>query len=254
MAKISPKTLENCKNFSIFAKISYIGCVKEENTRLPCPLCRGHADFLLRAWTRDWFQCRQCALRFVPPDQWPSPEAEKARYDLHRNDAFNYGYVSFLKKLFDPLKAKLAPGASGLDFGSGPQPVLSKIFTDAGFPCSAYDIFYAPETDLLSREYDFLACCETIEHFFRPRQEFERFLKLVRPGGWFGIMTQLYDEAAKPFDQWFYANDITHVCIFARATFQWLEKQYGLPAEYHPGGVILFRRIAKETDEMAGKW
>ncbi len=216
--------------------------MSDKSGHSPCPLCGGTAEHFARAWKHDWFQCPQCALRFVPPDQRPSPGDEKARYDTHQNDPGNAGYRSFLNRLFQPLSSKLESGASGLDFGSGPEPALAQMFTDAGFPCEAYDIFYAPKTELLEREYDFLACSETIEHFFRPREEFERFLKLVRPGGWIGIMTQLYDEAAKPFDQWFYANDITHVCIFARATFQWLEKQYGLPAEYHPGGVILFQK------------
>jgi len=206
-----------------------------------CPLCNAPADFFVRTSLRDWHQCSRCALRFVPAAQHPPAEVEKARYDLHRNDPADSGYVAYLSRLFLPLRERLSPGACGLDYGSGSAPVLARLFTDAGFTCEPYDVFYAPETGRLASQYDFLACSEAIEHFFHPREEFERFLKLVRPGGWIGIMTQLYDEAAQPFDQWHYTRDVTHVCIFARATFQWLEKRYGLSAEYHPRGVVLFR-------------
>ena len=213
---------------------------------MKCPLCNASADYFIFAFLHDWFQCSQCTLRFVPPAQHPPPKIEKARYDTHRNDPADSGYVSFLKRLYQPLSERLEPGARGLDYGSGPAPVLSRIFTDAGYPCKNYDYFYAPKSELLFGQYDFLTCSETIEHFFRPREEFERFLTLVRPGGWIGIMTQLYDEADRPFDQWYYANDVTHVCIFSLATFQWLEKRYGLAAEYHPHGVILLKKPAAE--------
>ncbi len=134
------------------------------------------------------------------------------------------------------------PGAHGLDFGCGQKPTLSVLFEEAGCACDNYDLHFANDPAVLEKQYDFLTCSETMEHFCRPRKEFERFLRLVKPGGWIGIMTQLRDEAP-PFSTWFYKDDTTHVCFFSRQTFQWLEKQYGLHAEFHPNGVVLFQTL-----------
>ena len=127
----------------------------------------------------------------------------------------------------------------GLDFGCGQEPTLSVLFEEAGFPCANYDLHFANDPAVLEKQYDFLTCSETMEHFYRPREEFARFRRLVKPGGWIGIMTQLRDEAP-PFSTWFYKDDATHVCFFSRKTFQWLATTCGLRAEFHPDSVVLF--------------
>jgi cyclopropane fatty-acyl-phospholipid synthase-like methyltransferase len=149
-----------------------------------------------------------------------------------------------LNRLFQPLKTKLSPDAHGLDFGCGQEPTLSVLFEEAGYGCDNYDLHFANDPAVLEKQYDFLTCSETMEHFCRPLEEFERFLRLMKPGGWIGIMTQLRDEAP-PFEKWFYKDDATHVCFFSRRSFQWLEKTYGLRAEFHPDGVVLFQMPAK---------
>jgi hypothetical protein len=89
------------------------------------------------------------------------------------------------------------PGARGLDFGCGREPTLSVLFEEAGFPCANYDLHYFNDPAVLNTQYDFLTCSETMEHFRNPREEFEKLLSLVKPGGWIGIMTQLRDDAPK---------------------------------------------------------
>lgn len=130
---------------------------------------------------------------------------------------------------------------NGLDFGCGPGPTLSLLFQEAGFPCTIYDPFYADNPDVLKQTYDFLSCSEAIEHFHQPRREFELFLKLVRPGGWIGIMTQLV-KSRDAFKTWHYTADETHVCYYSEATFRWLADKYNLHVEFPERSVILFRR------------
>jgi hypothetical protein len=206
-----------------------------------CPLCaNGAAEPFYRDRKREFFQCLECDLVFVPPEFHLTPEAEKARYDFHRQSLTDSGYRDFLNRLFRPLQKKLSPSAHGLDFGCGQEPTLSVLFEEAGFSCANYDLHFANDPAVLEKQYDFLTCSETMEHFTHPREEFECLLTLVKPGGWIGIMTQLRDEAP-PFSTWFYKDDATHVCFFSHRTFQWLEKQYGLRAETHRNGVVLFQ-------------
>jgi hypothetical protein len=216
---------------------------KQEN----CPLCAASARFFRADRARDFFQCSECDLIFVSPNDHLPPHEEKARYDFHQNDPADSNYRKFLGRLFQPLEAKLAPGSCGLDFGCGPGPTLSLMFEEAGHTCENYDLHYANNPALLERQYDFLACSETMEHMFRPREEFERFLTLVKPGGWIGIMTQLHDQAPTPFERWHYKDDDTHVCFFSRQSFQTLEKDYKLTAEFHSNGVVLFQTPKNKT-------
>ncbi len=215
-----------------------------------CPLCANGATVPFhRDRKRDYFRCPQCDLVFVPPDFHLAPEEVKARYDCHRQRLSDPGYRAFLNRLFRPLAKKLPPDACGLDFGCGRTPTLSVLFEEAGYACADYDLHYADDPAVLEKNYDFLTCSETMEHFTRPREEFERFLRLVKPGGWIGIMTQLRD-GAPPFEKWFYKDDATHICFFSRKTFQTLAtcaaaggKDFGLRVEFHPDGVVLFRRL-----------
>ncbi|OGV46348.1 MAG: hypothetical protein A2X46_18640 [Lentisphaerae bacterium GWF2_57_35] len=211
-----------------------------------CPLCGSRsAEPFHRDRKRDYFRCLSCDLVFVPLEQQVSPEQEKARYDLHRNTAFDPGYRAFLSRLFQPLETKLLPGARGLDFGCGPTPTLSLLFQEAGYRCDNYDLHYANDPAVLEQKYDFLTCSETLEHLVRPREEFERFLRLVKPGGWIGIMTQLREPEFTPFGDWFYKDDATHIGFFSRQVFQTLEKAYGLRLEFHPDSVMLFQTSEK---------
>jgi len=215
----------------------------KQESSIECPLCAHEARAFHRDLQREFFQCLECDLVFVPPQFHLSLEVEKARYDHHQNDPADANYRKFLSRLFQPLEKKLTDGARGLDFGCGPGPTLSVMFEEAGYPCSIYDLHYANDPSVFEEQYDFLTCSETMEHLYQPREEFERFLKLVKPGGWIGIMTQLHDEAPVPFDRWFYKDDETHVCFFSRKTFQTLEKTYDLRLEFHSDSVILFQAL-----------
>ncbi len=209
---------------------------------MECPLCgNGATEPLYRDKKRDYQICPQCDLVFVPPEFHLSSEAEKTRYDFHSHSLEDSGYRDFLNRLFQPLEKKLSLGAHGLDFGCGRTPTLSVLFEEAGYACANYDLYFANDPAVLEKQYGFLTCSETMEHFIHPREEFEQLLRLVKPGGWIGIMTQLRDETP-PFEKWFYKDDATHVCFFSRKSFQTLEKCYGLKLEFHLHGVMIFQK------------
>ena len=220
---------------------------KQENST-NCPLCAHMSECFCKDRAREYLRCPRCDLVFVPEHQHLSPTEEKSRYDFHQNDPGDSRYRKFLSRLFQPLENQLDEGAQGLDFGCGPGPTLSVMFEEAGYTCAIYDLHYANDPSVFDQTYDFLTCSETMEHLYDPRKEFERFVKLVKPGGWIGIMTQLHDEAPVPFERWHYKDDDTHVCFFSRKTFHWLEtgaaaigRTCDLRVEFHPGGVVLFQ-------------
>lgn len=210
--------------------------------KLHCPLCAGpdtapfHTDS-----RRSYLRCADCALVFVPPDHHLDRAAERAEYDLHENTVGDPGYRRFLSRLFDPLVARLRPGAEGLDFGCGPGPALAAMLGEAGHVVSLYDLFYYPDTAALARDYDFICATEVVEHLYHPGRELARLWRCLRPGGVLGVMTKLVRDR-EAFAGWHYKNDPTHVCFFSRETWRWWAQRQGAVLEFEGADVILLTR------------
>jgi len=128
----------------------------------------------------------------------------------------------------------------GLDFGSGPGPVLALMFQEAGYDISIYDIYYAPDRETLRRKYDFITCTEVIEHVKTPNLVITQLLTMLKPNAWLGIMTKLVINQAV-FQHWHYKNDPTHICFFAKETFLWLADKFNLELELIGKDVIMMR-------------
>ncbi len=191
-----------------------------------CPLCHGpsvtayHQDA-----KRDYLNCHDCNLVFVPHAQHLSAAQEKAYYDLHENQPDDLGYRRFLERLFIPLNQRLPARAQGLDFGCGPGPTLSLMFEEAGHSVALFDPYYAPDRSVLTEQYDFITMSEVVEHLAEPGPELDRLWSILRSGGWLGIMTkQVRDPDA--FKTWHYITDPTHISYFSEATFHWMSGRW----------------------------
>ena len=206
-----------------------------------CTLCDQPANAFTRVGNRAYFRCPCCRLTFEDPTTLPDRDTEKAQYDLHDNNPADPGYRRFLAQLADPLCDRLTPGDRGLDFGSGPGPALATMLNERGFPCSLYDPLYAPDNTALNQQYDFVTCTEVVEHLHRPAREWAQFARLVKPGGWLGIMTRwLIDDDA--FAHWHYRRDPTHVCFWQPDTFAWLAREQGWNLILIGNPVVLLQR------------
>jgi hypothetical protein len=207
-----------------------------------CPLC---AATELVPWFRDlrreYLRCGACALVHVPGAHHLAADEEKRRYDQHNNDPADPAYRRFLSALYRPMVERLTAGAAGLDYGSGPGPTLSLMFEEAGFPMRIYDPFYADDPATLRIRYDFVTCSETVEHFSRPGQEWERLAGLLKPGAWLGIMTGILMPGLE-FGRWYYKDDPTHVCFYAPETFEWIATRHRLRVEFPAPSVVLLQR------------
>ncbi len=207
-----------------------------------CPLCENpHNVFFLQDRRRVYWRCQQCLLVFVPAFWHLDSGAEKAEYDLHRNDPEDTGYRCFLLRLSVPLCERLPVAARGLDFGSGPGPTLAPMLVESGFRMALYDPCYAPDSSVLEECYDFITCSEVVEHFRLPGREFCRLWSLLVPGGWLGIMTKLVIDR-QAFARWHYKNDPTHVAFFCRDTFGFLAKTLNAHLEIIEPDVILLQK------------
>jgi SAM-dependent methyltransferase len=215
----------------------------ETAAKTHCPLCARPATGFCADRQRRFYRCGECELIFADPDSHLEADEEKAIYDLHRNDPADAGYRAFLARLSEPLRERLTPGMQGLDFGCGPGPTLGPMLREAGMHVCEYDPVYRPDETLLGRQYDFVTCSEVVEHFHAPGEAWPRLARLVRPGGWLGIMTWLVASAdVQTFERWSYKRDPTHVSFYSPATLAWLGRELGFEVWPLDERVVLMRR------------
>ena len=163
-------------------------------------------------------------------DPWFDPSTEPVRR-LH------------LAPLVEWIRAHWRDGRSPrvLDYGCGEPPVLVMMLRERGFRAEGWDLHFSPDAAPLERAYDFVTCSETAEHFRRPLIEFERFDRLLRPGGILGVMTQMLEDWSA-FGDWHYRFDATHICYYSPRTMRWIAGRFGWGMSFPREHVTIFRK------------
>jgi len=194
--------------------------------------------------SKSYLLCSQCGLVFLDRSNCLSPEEEKKRYLTHENTIDNKGYCSFLLKAWEPLKPLVCKSDKGLDFGSGPNPVLSDLIKSEGYNCKAYDPFFLDDKSLLNFKYNFILSTEVFEHFNSPKAEINLLLKLLEPGGYISVMTSPLTKEIN-FKNWHYRQDQTHISFFSYETYDWMAENLNLEIKYCSGPVVIFKKTDK---------
>jgi 2-polyprenyl-3-methyl-5-hydroxy-6-metoxy-1,4-benzoquinol methylase len=195
----------------------------------------------LAAREQGYWRCGDCRATYIDAARLPDAQTELERYRLHTNAPGDPGYRRFLDRLVQPLLARLTPAAEGLDYGCGPGPALAQMLTEAGHPVRLYDPFFQPDVSVLQHTYDFIACTEVVEHFHHPADEFAKLNRLLKPGGWLGIMTCFQTDDGR-FADWNYRRDPTHVVFYREETFRYLAARFVWHCEIPATNVVLMRK------------
>ena len=186
-----------------------------------CPLC-GHKQVPLReVQRRSYGFCPGCRGIFAERASLPDPRQELAEYLKHNNDVDDPRYRAFARPLVDLVASRQGPKDRGLDFGAGPGPVVTRMLAERGYSLALYDPYFHKETSVLDDTYDFIVCCEVIEHFYTPAESFRLLARLLAPGGTLYCRTTLVPDDI-PFLRWHYKNEATHVFFYHRETIAWL--------------------------------
>ena len=208
--------------------------------KIKCSLCGGPAELFYKSERQVFYKCRTCEGIFVTPSFLPDRQTEKERYLTHNNDVNDIQYQKFVFPIVEAVTKDFAPGVHcGLDFGAGTGPVITKMLRDRNFNVAPYDPIFTDNKNLLIRSYDFIVCCEVMEHFHNPRQEFKTLKKLLRPAGKLYCMTHLYSKDID-FSAWYYKNDPTHVYLYQTQTIEFISRKFDFTKVEIEGRLITF--------------
>jgi len=191
-----------------------------------CPLCNKSGTIFYQNNTQLYYKCDNCSGIFMDKKLRPGKEIEISHYKTHNNDVEDENYQKFVSPISSAVLKDFTQNHKGLDFGAGTGPVISKILIDNGFQIVQYDPFFHYNTELLEDNYDYITCCEVIEHFHNPKKEFELLKNILRQSGKLYCMTEIYNESIN-FQKWYYKNDPTHVFFYQKKTIHWIKEEFG---------------------------
>jgi len=203
-----------------------------------CPLCHNSG---FPFYKTQFYQCAQCQGIFRPEKDYPAPSNEKYRYLQHNNDVFDEAYRDFASPVAEAVMYYYSPKDNGLDYGAGTGPVVAQMLKEHNYEVELYDPFFYPEKEKLERQYDYIICCEVMEHFHRPDEEFESLIALLKPGARLICMTDLYYDTID-FKTWTYKNDRTHVFIYRKETIEWLAAYFQFRSFSLNNRLIVFKK------------
>ena len=103
-----------------------------------------------------------------------------------------------------------------------------------------WDPFFHSDTAVLESTYDFIVCCEVIEHFNTPDEAFKELYALLKPGGRLICKTDLLPVTA--FKDWYYVTDQTHVAFYSEESLRWIQKNVGFSEVQIEGRLITFKK------------
>lgn len=188
-----------------------------------------------------YFICGVCGAYVKDKKHYVSEEKEKYRYEEHNNDVDDVRYRKFTSPITQTIINNFNSGDTGLDYGSGTGPVISKVLREKGYNVRLYDPFFHPDEDYLKYQYDYIFSCEVFEHFHRPENEIEKLLGLLKTDGFLIIMTHLY-TGERDFNTWYYRNDPTHVFIYTEQTISYIAEKYNLELLEKDERLVVFKK------------
>ena len=207
-----------------------------------CRVCHSkNTEIFTEIDSKTYWECLNCFAKFLDKSHFLSKDQEYAHYCTHQNKIYDPDYRRFLSKLSIPLKRYLMAHSEGLDYGCGPGPALSVMLEEDGYKMCKYDPFFFPDKKIFLKQFDFVTCSETAEHFHNPNYEFKIIDKMLKPSGVLGIMTSFLTKELV-FENWFYNKDPTHVVFYSPATFEIIAKQRGWRIQFIDVNIVIFKK------------
>lgn len=193
---------------------------------MKCTLCKAKTTGFFRKEDREYLRCQNCKAVLLHTRDYLSANSEKERYLEHNNDVGDPGYQNFVGPITSRVQRDFSTASRGLDYGCGTGPVAASLLQKQAYKIDLYDPYFEKHPAVLEETYDFIICCEVMEHFHRPFQEFKRLYKLLNPGGKLYCKTSVFYESID-FNRWYYKNDPTHVFFYSEESLEWIRGNVG---------------------------
>ena len=223
------------------------------STVKPCLVC-GHPVHIIEDPTLKKPQvvtydvCEHCDFIRKQPRHHLDTQAEHAQYLHHVNTIENVGYVTMFKRFIAEAIDPFITKGKGLDFGSGPGPVLYELLKIKGFDMAHYDPYFNPNLSVFEARYDLITSTEVFEHLADPQKTLSRLTECLKNKGVLAIMTSFHQKDIAVFLNWWYRRDSTHIAFYTLKTFEFLIEEMPLHIVYtnNKNIIVLQKRLGSD--------
>ena len=191
-----------------------------------------------------YYRCTSCGFIYLDDSFMVDEYREKKQYDQHNNSLENEGYVAMFERFIDDAIAPyLKSIQTALDFGSGPEPVFSKLLERRGLEVDIYDFYFSPKKVYEYKKYDLISSTEVFEHLSRPIEILEELVKSLNNNAYVALMTKFPPLDDEEFLAWWYRRDPTHISFFTPKSFEVMAKKVGLKVlKILKNNVVVFQK------------
>lgn len=211
---------------------------------LACPLCNSQAFFFTKSKHKQiYFRCDHCKSVFMRPDDYVNSDDEQKRYETHNNDVTDQRYQKFVSPITKTIENNFSEHDQGLDYGCGTGPVVTYVLNQKGYKnIKLYDPFFHDKPEVLENQYDFIICCEVMEHFYNPKAEFKALRQMLKPNGQLLCKTSLFlkKNNQKDFENWHYKDDETHVFFYSEKSLEYIKNEMNFKSVEYGQKLIRF--------------
>lgn len=209
-----------------------------------CKLCQHKVEKYCEFFKQpqSFYLCSNCRAIYRDSTTFLNAKSEKERYCTHNNDVLDVRYQKFVSPLTEAVDKDFSQTAMGLDYGCGTGPVATFLLKNKGYNMTLYDPFFYPDTTYTKNLYDFIICCEVMEHFHKPKDEFQKLKSLLKPHGKLYCKTKMLtdDFSVEEFKKWHYKNDPTHVFFYSPKTLKVIKNIFGFGSVTFDNKLITF--------------
>lgn len=216
----------------------------EPGKSVRCLLCQDHAHKFCSYFKTPevFYRCPNCLAIFKSSNFFVDANFEEERYRTHNNDIYDERYQKFVSPITDAVKKDFTTKTKGLDYGCGTGPVATHVLEKQDYNITLYDPYFYPDSTYQNTTYDFIICCEVMEHFYEPDKEFSKLKNLLNSNGKLYCKTKMIsdDFSVEAFKNWHYKNDPTHVFFYSPKTLQVICHKFGYKSVYFDDKLITF--------------
>ena len=213
-----------------------------------CPLClkQETVEFRTKSDNILYHRCLSCATVSRDFSCRLSPDDEKKRYELHKNNPEDFGYRRWINSFLDfALDPAPRSGSLILDFGSGPEPVMARMMEDRGYRVFTEDAYFTAAKPVGT--FDVITSLEVFEHLSRPFDVLSDLKSRLASEGRLCISTEFLPADFSHFESWHYRSDVTHIGFFTQKGLTDAAARVGLMEDGCDGVRYIAFRLAQQN-------
>ncbi|MFP4681783.1 MAG: class I SAM-dependent methyltransferase [Chitinispirillaceae bacterium] len=224
-----------------------------------CRVCGGSCCDRAQVKKFSFVECRRCGFVFCPEiTQEQLSDWYRNGYHGVRDGAPEIGWAN--ERFLDPVWNFLPrSGLLVLDFGAGISLVGTLlrqrdnrvIEVDIARPDNPHPDRLTGEIhtlDIPPRTFDLIYSFQVFEHLAEPLPILRHFARLVKPGGYIYIHTDMETpERKKGFENWWYVTPPDHCSFYRHSTFDQFVENEPLEVCYRDPKAVLMRAVTAQN-------